>query len=104
MFFISPLLFYSTLTACAAGGWNTMVLTSGRVFAWLCAETGFLALLALAIYTGVTVNFFGKRYIDWRFSWSYILGWLGIILSLTAGNANLATLLYYCTLIMPTSP
>ncbi|XP_030647819.1 lens intrinsic membrane protein 2.2 [Chanos chanos] len=51
--------------------------------------SGFLALLALAIYTGVTVNFFGKRYIDWRFSWSYILGWLGILLALAAGVLHL---------------
>ncbi|XP_036410742.1 lens fiber membrane intrinsic protein-like [Megalops cyprinoides] len=47
--------------------------------------SGFLALLALAIYTGVTVNFFGKRYLDWRFSWSYILAWVGIILAFAAG-------------------
>ncbi|KAI2650728.1 Lens fiber membrane intrinsic protein [Labeo rohita] len=51
--------------------------------------SGFLALLALAIYTGMTVNFFGKRYIDWRFSWSYILGWIGIILALAAGILQL---------------
>ncbi|KAM5126622.1 lens fiber membrane intrinsic protein-like [Mantella aurantiaca] len=46
---------------------------------------GFFALLALSVYTGVTVNFFGKRYADWRFSWSYILGWIGIILTVSAG-------------------
>ncbi|XP_051550722.1 lens fiber membrane intrinsic protein-like [Myxocyprinus asiaticus] len=51
--------------------------------------SGFFALLALTIYTGVTVNFFGKRYIDWRFSWSYILGWIGIILALGAGALQL---------------
>ncbi|XP_016102141.1 lens fiber membrane intrinsic protein-like [Sinocyclocheilus grahami] len=51
--------------------------------------SGFLALLALAIYTGMTVNFFGKRYIDWRFSWSYILGWIGIILAFAAGVLQL---------------
>ncbi len=49
-------------------------------------SAGFLALLALAIYTGMTVNFFSKRYIDWRFSWSYILGWIGIILAFAAGT------------------
>uniref|UniRef100_A0A671MTR5 Lens intrinsic membrane protein 2.2 n=1 Tax=Sinocyclocheilus anshuiensis TaxID=1608454 RepID=A0A671MTR5_9TELE len=48
--------------------------------------SGFLALLALAIYTGMTVNFFGKRYIDWRFSWLYILAWIGIILAFGAGT------------------
>ena len=50
--------------------------------------TGFLALLALAIYTGVTVTFFGKRFMDWRFSWSYITGWVAIILSFAAGETN----------------
>uniref|UniRef100_A0A8C2K2G5 Lens intrinsic membrane protein 2.2 n=1 Tax=Cyprinus carpio TaxID=7962 RepID=A0A8C2K2G5_CYPCA len=52
-------------------------------------SAGFLALLALAIYTGMTVNFFGKRYIGWRFSWSYILGWIGIILAFAAGFLQL---------------
>lgn len=47
---------------------------------------GFLALLALAIYTGVTVTFFGKRFLDWRFSWSYIIGWVAIILAFAAGK------------------
>uniref|UniRef100_A0A8C4RXR5 Lens intrinsic membrane protein 2.2 n=1 Tax=Erpetoichthys calabaricus TaxID=27687 RepID=A0A8C4RXR5_ERPCA len=51
--------------------------------------SGFLALLALAIYTGVTVHFFGKRFVDWRFSWSYILGWVAIILSFAAGNCSI---------------
>lgn len=48
-------------------------------------SAGFLALLALAIYTGVTVTFFGKRFLDWRFSWSYIIGWVAIILAFAAG-------------------
>lgn len=48
---------------------------------------GFLALLALAIYTGVTVTFFGKRFLDWRFSWSYIIGWVAIILAFAAGTS-----------------
>ncbi|XP_074837347.1 lens fiber membrane intrinsic protein-like [Carettochelys insculpta] len=46
---------------------------------------GVFALLGLSVYTGVTVNFFGKRYVDWRFSWSYILGWIAVILTLSAG-------------------
>nr|XP_033781342.1 lens fiber membrane intrinsic protein-like [Geotrypetes seraphini]XP_033781343.1 lens fiber membrane intrinsic protein-like [Geotrypetes seraphini] len=46
---------------------------------------GFFALLAVSVYTGVMVNFFGKRYTDWRFSWSYILGWIGLILTISAG-------------------
>nr|XP_055074358.1 lens intrinsic membrane protein 2.2 [Misgurnus anguillicaudatus] len=51
--------------------------------------SGFFALLALAIYTGMTVHFFGKRYIEWKFSWSYIVGWIGIILALGAGVTQL---------------
>ncbi|XP_056303824.1 lens intrinsic membrane protein 2.2 [Danio aesculapii] len=47
--------------------------------------SGFLALLALSIYTGMTISYFGRRYIDWRFSWSFILGWISVILALAAG-------------------
>uniref|UniRef100_A0A673HAF7 Lens fiber membrane intrinsic protein n=1 Tax=Sinocyclocheilus rhinocerous TaxID=307959 RepID=A0A673HAF7_9TELE len=42
-------------------------------------------LLAMAIYTGVTVNFLGKRFSDWRFSWSYILGWVALHMTFFAG-------------------
>ncbi|XP_068426271.1 lens intrinsic membrane protein 2.5 isoform X1 [Clinocottus analis] len=42
-------------------------------------------LLAMAIYTGVTVNFLGKRFGDWRFSWSYILGWVALLMNFFAG-------------------
>ncbi|XP_062412412.1 lens intrinsic membrane protein 2.2 isoform X1 [Sardina pilchardus] len=73
------------LSAFANGAKSRRVRTGGIAL----LLSGFLALLALAIYTGVTVNFFGKRYIDWRFSWSYILGWLGIILAFTAGGFQL---------------
>uniref|UniRef100_A0A8C1R6J3 Uncharacterized protein n=1 Tax=Cyprinus carpio TaxID=7962 RepID=A0A8C1R6J3_CYPCA len=66
----------------------------GLVCSGFCSEAvfvsaGFLALLALAIYTGMTISFFGKRYIDLRFSWSYILGWVGIILAFAAGILQL---------------
>lgn len=39
----------------------------------------------MAIYTGVTVNFLGKRFGDWRFSWSYILGWVAMLMTFFAG-------------------
>lgn len=42
--------------------------------------------LAMAIYTGVTVNFLGKRFGDWRFSWSYILGWVALLMNFFAGR------------------
>ncbi|KAJ7307534.1 hypothetical protein JRQ81_009559 [Phrynocephalus forsythii] len=43
------------------------------------------ALLGISVYTGVTVHFYGKRYAEWRFSWSYILGWIAVILTISAG-------------------
>uniref|UniRef100_A0ACB8FRK7 Lens fiber membrane intrinsic protein n=1 Tax=Sphaerodactylus townsendi TaxID=933632 RepID=A0ACB8FRK7_9SAUR len=39
----------------------------------------------MAIYTGVTVNFLGKRFGEWRFSWSYILGWVALLMTFFAG-------------------
>ncbi|KAL4664233.1 lens fiber membrane intrinsic protein isoform X1 [Chlorocebus sabaeus] len=42
-------------------------------------------LLALAIYTGVTISFLGRRFGDWRFSWSYILGWVAVLMTFFAG-------------------
>ncbi|XP_061245113.1 lens fiber membrane intrinsic protein isoform X1 [Bos javanicus] len=46
----------------------------------------FFVLLALAIYTGVTVSFLGRRFGDWRFSWSYILGWVALLMTFFAGT------------------
>uniref|UniRef100_A0A8C1YIC3 Lens intrinsic membrane protein 2.4 n=1 Tax=Cyprinus carpio TaxID=7962 RepID=A0A8C1YIC3_CYPCA len=42
-------------------------------------------LLAMAIYTGVTLSSLGKRFGDWRFSWSYILGWVAMLMTFFAG-------------------
>ncbi|KAK2879896.1 hypothetical protein Q8A73_023708 [Channa argus] len=41
----------------------------------------FLVLLAMAVYTGVTVAYYGKHYGNWRFSWSYIIGWVSVVLT-----------------------
>uniref|UniRef100_A0A8D0C9F0 Lens fiber membrane intrinsic protein n=1 Tax=Salvator merianae TaxID=96440 RepID=A0A8D0C9F0_SALMN len=46
---------------------------------------GLFVLLGVSVYTGVTVNFYGKRYPEWRFSWSYILAWIAVILTISAG-------------------
>ena len=46
----------------------------------------FFVFLALAIYTGITVNFLGKRFGDWRFSWSYIMGWVAMLMTFFAGK------------------
>ncbi|XP_035481811.1 lens intrinsic membrane protein 2.1 [Scophthalmus maximus] len=45
----------------------------------------FLVFLAMAVYTGVTINYFGKRYGNWRFSWSYIIGWVSVVLTFFSG-------------------
>ncbi|XP_047460389.1 lens fiber membrane intrinsic protein-like [Mugil cephalus] len=45
----------------------------------------FFVLLGMAIYTGVTINFLGRRFGDWRFSWSYILGWVAMLMNFFAG-------------------
>ncbi|XP_044274722.1 lens fiber membrane intrinsic protein-like [Varanus komodoensis] len=42
-------------------------------------------LLAMGIYTGITVNILGKRFGEWRFSWSYILGWVALLMTFFAG-------------------
>lgn len=49
------------------------------------APAGFFVLLAMAVYTGVTVNYYGKRYGSWRFSWSYIMGWVAVVLTFFSG-------------------
>lgn len=45
-------------------------------------------LLAMAVYTGVTVNYYGKRYGSWRFSWSYIMGWVAVVLTFFSGRQH----------------
>lgn len=47
----------------------------------------------MAIYTGVTVNYYGKRYGNWRFAWSYILGWVSVVLTFFSGIAYLINIL-----------
>lgn len=59
-------------------------------------------LLAMAIYTGVTVNFLGKRFGDWRFSWSYILGWVALLMTFFAGlfKLNCSRVQCHCVAII----
>ncbi|XP_063058357.1 lens intrinsic membrane protein 2.1 [Engraulis encrasicolus] len=45
----------------------------------------FFVFLAMSVYTGVTVNYYGKRYGNWRFSWSYISGWVAMVLTFFSG-------------------
>ncbi|XP_023690993.1 lens intrinsic membrane protein 2.1 [Paramormyrops kingsleyae] len=55
--------------------------TAGTLFFVSC----FFVLLAMAIYTGATVNYYGRRYTSWRFSWSYIIGWVAVMLMFFSG-------------------
>lgn len=48
--------------------------------------SAFFVLLGMAVYTGVTVHFLGRRFGDWRFSWSYILGWVAMLMTFFAGE------------------
>ncbi|OCT69657.1 lens fiber membrane intrinsic protein [Xenopus laevis] len=73
------------LTAFSSGARTARTRSAGATL----LLAGFFALLALAVYTGVTLNFFGKRYTDWRFSWSYVLGWIGVILTVSAGICHI---------------
>lgn len=55
-------------------------------FPFLFSCPGFLVFLAMAVYTGVTINYYGKRYGNWRFSWSYIIGWVSVVLTFFSGE------------------
>ncbi|KAM9264527.1 lens fiber membrane intrinsic protein-like [Morus bassanus] len=48
-----------------------------------------LALLGLAVYTAGTLSLLGPARTAWRFSWSYILGWVAVILTGSAGLFHL---------------
>ncbi|KPP67567.1 lens fiber membrane intrinsic protein-like [Scleropages formosus] len=76
MFFISTVCIITALHAM-----KTQMLTGHLV-----PSPAFFVLLAMAIYTGVTVNFLGKRFGDWRFSWSYVLGWVALLMTFFAGE------------------
>ncbi|XP_053134839.1 lens fiber membrane intrinsic protein-like [Hemicordylus capensis] len=69
------------LTAYSSGARSARIRSAGIAL----MIAGLLALLGVSVYTGVTVNFYGKRYAEWRFSWSYILGWIAVILTISAG-------------------
>uniref|UniRef100_A0A8C0IQV5 Lens fiber membrane intrinsic protein n=1 Tax=Chelonoidis abingdonii TaxID=106734 RepID=A0A8C0IQV5_CHEAB len=74
-----------SILSCFAGIILGLTAFSSNARASRTCSAGLLALLGLSVYTGVTVNFFSKRYANWRFSWSYILGWIAVILTLSAG-------------------
>ena len=48
---------------------------------------GPLALLGLAVYTAGTLSLLGPTRATWRYSWSYILGWVAVVLTGSAGTS-----------------
>ncbi|XP_056296311.1 lens fiber membrane intrinsic protein-like isoform X2 [Pseudoliparis swirei] len=60
----------------------------------------FFVLLAMAVYTGVTVNYYGKRYGSWRFSWSYIMGWVSVVLTFFSGTHPTSFTKQTCFMLM----
>ncbi|XP_056296312.1 lens fiber membrane intrinsic protein-like isoform X3 [Pseudoliparis swirei] len=78
LFFLSCTLLQSSWSS--AVGQSASVKANGSL-----SRVGFFVLLAMAVYTGVTVNYYGKRYGSWRFSWSYIMGWVSVVLTFFSG-------------------
>uniref|UniRef100_A0A672UNI0 Lens fiber membrane intrinsic protein n=1 Tax=Strigops habroptila TaxID=2489341 RepID=A0A672UNI0_STRHB len=72
---------------CAAAGtaWRVRVRAAG-VTLFL---AGLLALLGLGLYTAGTPSLLGPARAAWRFSWSYILGWVAAVLISSAGLFHL---------------
>ncbi|XP_068854989.1 lens fiber membrane intrinsic protein-like [Aphelocoma coerulescens] len=50
---------------------------------------GLLALLGLGVYSGGTLTLLGSLRGSWSFSWSYILGWVAVVLLGSAGLFHL---------------
>eukprot|EP00069_Balaena_mysticetus_P012142 bmy_21604T0 len=38
----------------------------------------------IVFFASITVTFLGRRFGDWRFSWSYILGWVALLMTFFA--------------------
>ncbi|XP_064899230.1 lens fiber membrane intrinsic protein-like isoform X4 [Columba livia] len=80
-------------TAGLALGVSVAAGTARRVRARVAGVTlllaGLLALLALAVYTVGTLSLLGPARPAWRFSWSYILGWVAVVLTSSAGLFHL---------------
>ncbi|XP_010726236.1 lens fiber membrane intrinsic protein [Meleagris gallopavo] len=67
------------LSATGGAAWRARARTAGITM----LLGGVLALLGLAVCTA------GARGTTWRFSWSYILGWVGVVLIGSAGLFHL---------------
>ncbi|XP_061872334.1 lens fiber membrane intrinsic protein-like [Colius striatus] len=89
------LMLLSVLTAAAGIALGVSVATSAarraraRVAGGTLLLAGLLALLGLAVYTAATLSLLGPARAAWSFSWSYILGWVAVVLTGSAGLFHL---------------
>ncbi|XP_029882475.1 lens fiber membrane intrinsic protein-like isoform X1 [Aquila chrysaetos chrysaetos] len=89
------LMLLSVLTATAglALGLSIVASAARRARARMAGVTlllaGLLALLGLGVYTAGTLSLLGPARTAWRFSWSYILGWVAVVLISSAGLFHL---------------
>ncbi|XP_049661996.1 lens fiber membrane intrinsic protein-like [Accipiter gentilis] len=89
------LMLLSVLTATAglALGLSIVASAARRARARMAGVTlllaGLLALLGLGVYTAGTLSLLGPARTAWRFSWSYILGWVAVVLIGSAGLFHL---------------
>ncbi|KAM6229104.1 lens fiber membrane intrinsic protein-like isoform 2-T2 [Spheniscus humboldti] len=89
------LMLLSVLTAAAglALGLSVAASTARRARARVAGVAlllaGLLALLGLAVYTASTLSLLGPARTAWHFSWSYILGWVAVVLISSAGLFHL---------------
>ncbi|XP_067254967.1 uncharacterized protein [Chanodichthys erythropterus] len=69
------------------GLWRTCATGECKI---LSGAIGFLAFLALVTYTVMSfIENQNDKKSDWKFGWSYILGWIGTISALAAGVLQL---------------
>ncbi|XP_051632054.1 lens fiber membrane intrinsic protein-like isoform X2 [Manacus candei] len=61
----------------------------GRAAGGALLGSGLLALCALGVFSGGTPTLPGPARNSWSFSWSYILGWVGVVLVGSAGLFHL---------------
>ncbi|KAK1800446.1 hypothetical protein P4O66_005682, partial [Electrophorus voltai] len=62
--------------------WFDKTFAAGTVFFISCL----FVFLAMTVYTGVTVHYPVPSYGSWRFSWSYIIGWMAVVLTFFSGK------------------
>ncbi|XP_027029732.1 lens fiber membrane intrinsic protein-like isoform X2 [Tachysurus fulvidraco] len=66
--------------------YNTVVRLNRTFFAaFLYYLSFFYVLPAMVTYTLMTVYYYEKQYENWRFSWSYLTGWVSVVFTFFSG-------------------